>query len=126
MLELQAKAEIEKTQAQADMAVQQQKTQAEIALAERKFELDRELKILEAQIKMRDHSMSAAAQGLRMRQTAEGGEEMVSAEDVRSEQMNATFAQLSQALADLAQAQRAPKRLVRGPDGRASHVETVG
>jgi hypothetical protein len=57
LIELQAKNEIEKTQAQADIATQDRKTQAEIALAEKKFELERELKLIDAQLSVRKHEM---------------------------------------------------------------------
>lgn len=56
------KAEIEKVQAEADVATQQLKTQSEIALAERKFELERELKIIEAQIKVQDQQNALTMQ----------------------------------------------------------------
>lgn len=66
MMELQAKAqldqqkmmmqaEIEKMQAEADIATQDRKTQADMVLAEKKFQLDRELKMLDAQIKVQQH-----------------------------------------------------------------------
>ena len=45
------KAEIERMQAEADIATNDRKMQAEMMMAERKFELDRELKILEFQLK---------------------------------------------------------------------------
>ena len=49
------RAEIEKLQAEADIATQNRKVEAEIALAERKFELERELKLLDARIKRDQH-----------------------------------------------------------------------
>jgi hypothetical protein len=122
---LQQQAEVERVQAQADIATQERKTQAEIALAEHRFALERELKLLDAQIKQREHAANVAMQGMKMRQKEDGSEEVVSSEDARSEQTNAMFAQLAQALDHLARAHAAPKRLVRGPDGRPSHVETV-
>jgi hypothetical protein len=48
-------AEIEKLQAEADIATQNRKVEAEIALAERKFELERELRLLDARIKRDQH-----------------------------------------------------------------------
>jgi hypothetical protein len=51
MVEIQLKAEIEKLQAQADVAVQDRKIASEIALAEKKFALDKELKLIDAGIK---------------------------------------------------------------------------
>lgn len=59
ILELQMKNEIEKTQAQADIATQDRKITAEIALAERKFELEKELKLIDAQLKMQTAAQDA-------------------------------------------------------------------
>ena len=53
--EMNRHAEIEKLQAEADIATQNRKAEAEIALAERKFELERELKLLDARIKRDQH-----------------------------------------------------------------------
>jgi hypothetical protein len=55
LTELERKAEIEKLQAEADIATQTRKTQAELALNERKFELEKELKLLDAQIRREQH-----------------------------------------------------------------------
>lgn len=87
MLELQAKNEIEKTQAAADIETQRDKTQAEIAMAERKFELDRdlamlnanlqrELKLLEAQLRMQESGRKMAEQShmMAMKEQAQNGE----------------------------------------------------
>jgi hypothetical protein len=141
--ELQMKAEIEKTQAQADIAVQQRKTEAEIALAERKFALERELKLMDHQMKVQTaeidvgmkregHQMSLREKGMMMRQKDDGDVEAVSADDARSERIEAAFQALAQSMAqmsdgfnNMARVQAAPKRIVRGPDGRASHAETV-
>jgi hypothetical protein len=51
------KAQIEQIQAQADIATNDRKIQADIALNERKFELEKELKMIDAQIKMAGHEM---------------------------------------------------------------------
>ena len=55
MQELQAKNEIEKSQAEADIITQNKKIDSEIALAQKKFDLERELKFLEAKIKLAGH-----------------------------------------------------------------------
>src|SRR5262245_47005510 len=55
LVRLERQAEVEKLQAQADIATQQKKTEAELALAERRFELERELKLLDARIKTEQH-----------------------------------------------------------------------
>lgn len=57
---LMLKAEIEKLQAQADIATQDRKTQAEIALAEKKFELDKTLKLIDAQLQQQTREQEAA------------------------------------------------------------------
>jgi len=46
-------------------------------------------------------------------------------EDAQQPQMTDVLAQLTQMVATLAQASNAPRRIVRGPDGRAMGVETV-
>ena len=72
MIELQGKMEIEKTQAQADMATTQQKMQSDAALAERKFqhdaqleiqrfELDRQMKLLDMESQREKHALDIAA-----------------------------------------------------------------
>lgn len=60
--EMAMKAEIEKLQAQADVATQDRKVSAEIALAERKFELEKELKLIEAQLKVQEHHVDVQMQ----------------------------------------------------------------
>jgi len=60
LMELQAKAEIERTQAQADIATQSKKIESEMALARQRFELERQLKLLDAELKAREHTMTMA------------------------------------------------------------------
>lgn len=43
----------------------------------------------------------------------------------RDEQMNQVLASIADAMKTMAAAHTAPKRVVRGPDGRVSHVETI-
>lgn len=126
IIELQMKNEIEKTQAAADIETQNRKAVAEITLAERKFELERELKILDAQLKREQHQqnmvMSAVKSADRPRQTvkdADGNETVV--EDGGGGQMAGLIAMMMDRMEKLA----APKRVVRGPDGRVSHLEPM-
>ena len=60
LIEVQMKAGIEKVQAEADIATQEKKTQAEMALAQQKFELEKQLKLLDAEIKQRQHHIEMA------------------------------------------------------------------
>ena len=142
LIELQAKNEIEKTQAQADIATNQEKVKADAALAERKFqhdaqleqmrfELERELKLIEAQLKQnewdakaqdrqaegqqkeRDAQVKIALEGLKARKSEDGNEEIVSAEDDRNERTAAAMMELAKSLQQLA----TPKRARKMPDG---------
>ena len=67
--EIQMKAEVEKLQAQADIATQQQKAQSEAQLAQLRFELERELKLSEHQMKMEEHRASMAGHVVKMATT---------------------------------------------------------
>lgn len=118
MMELQAKAEIEKVQAQADIETQQQKTQAELALAERKFELDRELKLIDAQLKMRDHEMQSKDRAeVHKQKLVEGAQK---AEGENQEKQDSEILQALTAMrADLGRSRRA----VKNPDGSWSTEE---
>jgi len=71
MLEIQAKAQAEQqkmaadqqhqqAKMQADMAHQQMKVQSDIELAKQKFELERQMHMLDAEIKQREHHMKVA------------------------------------------------------------------
>lgn len=51
----QRKAQIEQVQAQADIATQDRKTQAEMALAQQRFELEKEMALIDAQLKRDAH-----------------------------------------------------------------------
>ncbi|MCC6779780.1 MAG: hypothetical protein IT537_24630 [Hyphomicrobiales bacterium] len=62
---LERKAEIEKLQAQADIETQNKKAEAEMALAQQRFELERQLKLLDAQIKQEQHRQTMSMQAVR-------------------------------------------------------------
>ncbi len=51
------KAQLEQQKSQADTQHQIAKTQAEMALAEKKFELERQLKLIDAELKLKQHQM---------------------------------------------------------------------
>jgi hypothetical protein len=59
LIEMQLKGEIEKTQAQADIATQQKKIESEMALAQQRFELEKQLRLLDAQLKVEEHRRNA-------------------------------------------------------------------
>jgi hypothetical protein len=68
LIEMQLKNEIEKTQAQADIATQQKRIESEMALAQQKFELDKQLKLLDAQIKVEEHRRNAITDAVKASQ----------------------------------------------------------
>ncbi len=55
MVEMQLWAEINKMKAQGDIAAQHRKVEADMALAQQRFELERQLKLLEAELKKQEH-----------------------------------------------------------------------
>lgn len=61
LIELQAKNEIEKTQAQADIATQRDKTQMEAALQQQKFQMEASMKREEHAMKMQEMRLGMAA-----------------------------------------------------------------
>jgi hypothetical protein len=65
LVELQMKNAIETTQAQADIATQQKKVEAEMVLAQQRFELDKQLKLLDAQIKIEEQRRNTIADAVK-------------------------------------------------------------
>jgi hypothetical protein len=124
LLELQMKNAIETTQAQADIATQQKKLEAEMALAQQKFNLEKELRLLDAQIKADEHrrnaiadAVSAAGEGASALgpdgQTAPG----IAREDGRERPYAGNTAPLIATLIDTLGRMSAPKRARKLPDG---------
>lgn len=113
LAEMQRRAEIEKLQAEADIATQERKSAAEIALAEKKFALEREMKLLEASLARAQQQQELA---LRAARAAPGGGEGAGAGDL---------APLMLLLVEQLKAAAAPKRVVRDAQGRVSHVEPM-
>jgi hypothetical protein len=107
LIELRLNAEIEKLQAEADIATQNKKIAAEIALAERKFELERELKLLDHRLKTQERQTVQLQSAL-----SAGGE---------GEGASALVVELINELKRI----NAPKRIVRDDNGRAIGVEPV-
>jgi hypothetical protein len=103
-------AEIEKLQAQADIATQNRKVEAEIVLAERKFELERELKLLDASIKRDQHEQ--VMQTAMARALMTGGEPGPDGEPAE----HPLLATVREFMAELKKA-NAPRRVVRDAQG---------
>ena len=116
---------LEQQRMQNEIAAQTQQAQADAALAKYKADLDAETTV---KTKLIEIAGQLLAQSMAP-EPAEPGAEGDDAEDVGEEQGNAQMQQMMQALMatvqQLAAASGAPKRIVRGPDGRAVGVETV-
>ena len=126
LVELQLKAGIEKLQAQADIETQSRKVQAEIALAERKFELERELKIMDAGFRREAHQQSMAQNVLRGVARSASSTDQTSADDGAAPQPAAPdpMPLIAELLTTL-QRMNAPKRIVRDETGRPVGIEPV-
>jgi len=128
--EMMARVELEKIQAQADIAAQDKKVSSEIALAQAKFELDRQIKLLDFQLRQQGQAPPPQA----ALQINHGADQIM-------EPMSSAFGQLAETLANL-QAQNtqaimsalkdigtqmsAPKRVVRDPvTSKVMGVETI-
>jgi hypothetical protein len=128
LVELQLRSEIEKAQAQADIATQQKKIESEMALAQQRFELEKQLKLLDAQLKVEEHRRNAASDVMKAglvqeavqntgttRSDGEGGAEQPSAATTGS--AAGGTAALIMALMQTLQRMSAPKRARKLPDG---------
>jgi hypothetical protein len=126
LVELQLKAGIEKLQAQADIETQTKKVQAEIVLAERKFELERELKIMDAGFRREAHQQSMAQNVVRGVARSASNTENASADDGAAPQPAAPdpMPLIGELLVAL-QRMNAPKRIVRDETGRPVGIEPV-
>lgn len=111
VIELQMKNEIEKTQAQADIVTNNKKIEAEIARDDRKAAIQMQMEREQHQMKMEEMRMMAIARAAQA-STGKDGERL---------EPHPILAELVQEL----RKKNAPRRIVRGPDGKASHSEPV-
>ncbi len=129
LIELQMKNAIETTQAQADIATQQKKVEAEMVLAQQRFELDKQLKLLDAQIKIEEQRRNTIADAVKASIAGEGAEGQgapgpdgqpapgIAREDGRERPYAGNTAPLVAALMETMQRMSAPKRARKLPDG---------
>lgn len=123
-------AQIEERQAQADLAVQKLKVEAEIALERERFALERELKLIDARIRAQEFERDQAAAAQQDSRDAEGHKRKMREafpEQINFEQTQETEreSKVAEALQALAASLAAPKRIRRGPDGRAEGIEVA-
>jgi hypothetical protein len=123
LIELQMKNAIEATQAQADIATQQKKIESEMALAQQKFNLEKELRLMDAQIKANEHQRNIIADAVKAAGEGQAigpdGQPVptTAREDERERPYAGNAAPLIAALMETMQRMSAPKRARKLPDG---------
>lgn len=123
VLELQAKAEIEKTQAEADIVTQNKKIESEMALAQQKFAFESQLKMAEHEMRMKEQKLDMYAKMASQAQPTQGVDEYGNPVMLQSD--SAMLAPLIMELIDALKVSNAPKRIVRDGAGKVSHIEPV-
>jgi hypothetical protein len=117
LTQIQTQAQLDQQQAQGHLAIQDRKTQHEAALAQQRFELDKQMALLQHELALRDqqfqhaHQAIAAAAGGAGADGAAGG--------------GGNLAPLVAHLTGMMQRMNAPKRVVRDAQGRVAGVEPV-
>jgi hypothetical protein len=122
--EMTQKAEIEKLQAQADIATNDRKVQADMMLQREKFEFEKQLKLMELDIKRveseRQHAMERERGDRDFAMRREEGDRKHTLEREKGgvSQVEQQFGNLAKALEEMRAESSAPTEFVRGPDGR--------
>ena len=123
LVEIQARIAFEERQAQAEMAAQNNKAQSELALQHARFEFDKQLALLEHELKARDqqfrHLHGALAPAAAGEMPADGA-----AVDNPDPAPNPNAALIGELMHTMRQ-MNAPKRVVRDAQGRVSHLEPM-
>jgi len=141
LVEVQARLAFEERQAQAEMAAQNNKAQSELALAQARFEFDKQLALLEHELKAKDqefrHVRAAFAAGPAVAGTggaesaatgdappADAGDAPANPDATPAPGINPNAALIAELVQSLRQ-MHAPKRVVRDAQGRVSHLEPM-
>jgi hypothetical protein len=114
LMQIQTQAQLDAQQAQGQLTMQERKAERESALAQQRFELDRQMALLQHELATRD-------QQFRHLQAAVGSAGGVAG----SPDGNAAAAAMVAQLMDTIRQMNAPKRVVRDAQGRVSHVEPM-
>ncbi|HEY4406129.1 MAG TPA: hypothetical protein VGN55_15890, partial [Xanthobacteraceae bacterium] len=116
LMQIQTQAQLDAAQAQGQLTIQDRKAQRDAALAQQRFELDRQMLLLQHELAMRD-------QQFRHVQAAVGA--VGGSEGVPDAGAAPGAAALVAQLMDTIRQMNAPKRVVRDAQGRVSHVEPM-
>jgi hypothetical protein len=114
LMQIQTQAQLDAQQAQGQLTMQDRKAEREAALAQQRFELDKQMALLQHELALRD-------QQFRHVQAAVGS----AGGAVGAPDGNAGAAGMVAQLMDTIRQLNAPKRVVRDAQGRVSHVEPM-
>ncbi len=129
LMQIQTQAQLDAQQAQGQLAMQDHKAQRDAALAQQRFELDRQMALLQHELALRDQQFrhvqaaigaAAGPQGV-TDGNAGAGALGAAAPGAGAPAAAALVAQLM----DMIRQMNAPKRVVRDAQGRVSHVEPM-
>ena len=122
---------VKQAENQVMLQAEQQKSQIAIETKKAEAQIDLEQHRAEAEIDLQmerqraDQTQDVEAEGVRKKADADGTSAVVQAIGALVENSQQSNAAILQAVQQMAQAAMAPKRVVRGPDGRAAGVEAV-
>jgi hypothetical protein len=126
LVEIQARIAFEERQAQAEMAAQNNKAQSELALQQARFEFDKQLALLEHELKARDqqfrHLHGALGPAVPTGGTPADAADPAGAAGNPAPNPNAAL--IGELMHTMRQ-MNAPKRVVRDAQGRVSHLEPM-
>jgi hypothetical protein len=126
LMQLQTQAQLDAAQAQGQLAIQDRKAQRDSALAQQRFELDRQMALLQHELALRDQQfrhLQGAVGGVPAAATSAGTGEGAPVDGTPAGQANPGA--LVASLIDMLRQINAPKRVVRDAHGRVSHIEPM-
>ncbi len=121
LMQIQTQAQLDQQQVQGQLAMQDRKAQRDAALAQQRFELDKQMALLQHELAIRDQQFRHAHQAVAAATTGAGADGAAGG----AGGTNANLAPLVAYLASMMQQMNAPKRVVRDAQGRVAGVEPV-
>jgi hypothetical protein len=121
LMQIQTQAQLDRQQAQGQLAMQDRKAQREAALAQQRFELDKQMALLQHELALRDQQFQHAHQAVAAATTGAAGTDGAAG----GAGVANTIAPLVAHLTSMMQQMNAPKRVVRDAQGRVAGVEPM-
>jgi hypothetical protein len=121
LMQIQTQAQLDQQQAQGQLAMQDRKAQREAALAQQRFELDKQMALLQHELALRDQQFRHAHQAIAAATTGTNADGAAGGAGAP----NQNLAPLVAHLTSMMQQMNAPKRVVRDAQGRVAGVEPM-